>query len=216
MTATTATTVTLSAIFGLSWAIPNGPDLTDVAPLPSFAIGLSMAFVMLAIPAYAWGWMVARIAHKPTWPIIRTTLRVSLPTFAVVGIAVDLSQIFIDSVMQWHHLAVHGLFALSFAVGMAAFTGIVVWRVARVICRDTNEPASGSASARIGVHVAMATGSGVIAGALIALPLDWAVVVGMGRQMLSPLYLVLATGTSVGGFVFGHWLTRAHEQPQPT
>jgi hypothetical protein len=47
---------------------------------------------------------------------------------------------------------------------------------------------------------------GVIAGALLALPLDWAVVGGMGRRMLAPLYLVLATGTCAGGFVFGRLL----------
>lgn len=203
--ATTAAAVTLSAIFIFSF-LSRLVDMTNVAPLPSIALGLSMAFVVLAPPAAGWGWVVAQVADQAAWPIIRTTIRVALPTFAVVGIAVDFSQFFIGYVWQWHHLAVHGLFALSFAVGMAAFLGIVTWRVARVIAGNTNAPGTNLNPRHLALHVALATGLGVMAGALLALPLDWAVVRGMGRQMLAPLYLVLATGTCAGGVVFGRWL----------
>lgn len=214
MAAATGTAVTLTAVFEFSWAIPNGPDLTNVAPLPSIVIGLSMALVVLALPAAGWGWTVSQVAHEPAWPIIRTTLRVALPTFAVVGIGVDFSQFFIGYVWRWHHLAVHGLFALSFAVGMAAFLGMVTWRVARVITQNTDAPGTSLSSTHLALHVALATGLGVIAGALLALPLDWAVVRGMGGQMLAPLYLVLATGTCAGGFVFGRWLALFDETHQ--
>lgn len=201
VSAATAAAVTLPAILMFSW-LAQSVDMTNVAMLPSIAIGLSMAFVVLAIPATAWAWIVAQVGNQPARPIIRTTLRVALPTFAVVGIAVDLSQFFIDYVWLWHRLAVHGLFALSFAVGMAVFLGIVTWRVTRVMTQ-VDEPASVLNPGRISQRVALATGLGVVAGALIALPLDWAVVAGMGRQMLAPLYLVLATGTCAGGFAFG-------------
>lgn len=206
--ATTAAAVTLSAIFIFSF-LSQLVDMTNVAPLPSIALGLSMAFVVLAPPAAGWGWVVAQVADQAAWPIIRTTIRVALPTFAVVGIAVDFSQFFIGYVWQWHRLAVHGLFALSFAAGMAAFLGIVTWRVARVIAGDTDETEATSCPGRVGQCVAISTGLGVIAGAVLALPVDWAVVGGMGRQMLTPLYLVLATGTCAGGVVFGRWLAQS-------
>ncbi len=212
---TTAAAAALPSILMFSW-LSELVDMTNVAPLPSIAIGLSMAFVVLALPAAGWGWVVARMANQPAWPIIRTTLRVALPTFAVVGIAVDFSQFFIDYVWRWHRLAVHGLFALSFAVGMAIFLGMVTWRIARVITQNTGEAGSGPTPRRIGLRVTLATGLGVIAGALLALPLGWAVVGGMGRQMLAPLYLVLATGTCAGGVVFGRWLAHFHETRQRT
>lgn len=203
---TTTAVVTLTAIFMFSW-LSQFVDMTNVAPLPSIAIGLSMAFIVLAMPATGWGWTVARVAGQPAWPIIRTTIRVALPTFAVVGIVVDFSQFFIDYVWHWHRLAVHGLFAISFAVGMAVFLGVVTWRVARVIIKDGGNGTVPTPQ-RIGQRVALSTAAGVIAGAVLALPLDWAVVTGMGRRMLAPLYLVLAIGTFAGGFVFGQWLAR--------
>lgn len=208
--ATTAAAATLPSILMFSW-LSQLVDMTNVAPLPSIALGLSLAFVVLAPPAAGWGWVVAHVADQAAWPIIRTTLRVALPTFAVVGIAVDFSQFFIDYVWQLHHLAVHGLFALSFAVGMPAFLGVVTWRIARIITQNTNAPGTKVNAGHLALHVALATGVGVIAGALLALPLDWVVVRGMGRRMLAPLYLVLATGTCAGGFVFGRWLTHFHE-----
>lgn len=210
--ATTTAAATLSPMLIFSW-LSQFVDMTNVEPLPSITIGLSIAIVVLAIPALGWGWTVARVAHEPAGPIIRTTLRVALPTFAVVGIAVDLSQLLIDYVWRWHRLAVHGLFAFSFAVAMAVFMGIVIWRVARVMLRRTNRPATDLTAVRIGLQVATATGLGVIAGALLALPLDWAVVDGMGRRMLAPLYLVLATGTCAGGLTFGRWLAHFDETP---
>lgn len=206
MATATCAAVTLTAMFGFSWALPNGPDMTNVSPLASIVIGLSMAFVVLAIPAAGWGWVVAQVADQAAWPIIRTTIRVALPVFAVVGIAVDFSQFFIDYVWKWHRLAVHGLFALSFAVGMAVFLGMVTWRVARVMTRNTQGAGYDVTPGGVGRRVALATGLGVIVGALLALPFNWAVVGGMGRQMLAPLYLVLATGTCAGGSVFGAWL----------
>ncbi|HEX6222643.1 MAG TPA: hypothetical protein VF115_16255 [Acidimicrobiia bacterium] len=205
--ATTAAAATLPSILMFSW-LSQLVDMTNVAPLPSIAIGLSMAFVVLALPAAGWGWVVAQVADQAAWPIIRTTLRVAPPTFAVVGVAVDFSQFFIDYVWRWHRLAVHGLFALSFAVGMAIFLGMVTWRVARVLTPNTEEARSHPIPGRVGKRVALATGLGVIVGAVLSLPLGWAVVGGMGRQMLAPLYLVLATATCTGGFVFGRSLAQ--------
>ena len=209
--AVTCMTVTLTAMFGFSWAIPNGPDMTNLGPLPSIAIGLSMAFPVLSLPAMGWAWTVGQLANEPSRPIIFTTLRVALPMFAVVGIAVDLSQLFIDHIWQWHDLAVHALFALAFAAGMAVFLGVVTWRVAPVVTQHSNGPVATSNPGSIGLNVGWATALGVVAGALLALPLDWAVVRGMGREMLAPLYLVLATGTFAGGFQFGRSLShRTH------
>jgi hypothetical protein len=45
-----------------------------------------MAFVVVSLPAMGWAWTVGKFANEPLRPIILTTLRVALPTFAVVGL----------------------------------------------------------------------------------------------------------------------------------
>jgi len=212
---TTAAAVTFPAVFMFSWFVPAVGRI-DVPLAMRVVIGLSIALVALAGPAAVWSATVARVAGRVAWPVTRTTLRVALPMLVLVGLAVDSSQFLTNHIRRWHRLAVHGLFALAFAIGMAAFLGVVSWRVARVIPSPADAPGSVPTAAAVGRRVATATGLGVVAGAILALPLGWAVVVGMGHRMLEPLYLVLATGTLSGGLVLGGHLAGRAVRVAPT
>lgn len=180
-------------------------DVVDLADLPTWVavlLGVTMLCALLAGPAVAWGWGVARIAGAPARPVIRVALRTGVLLAIPVGIGIDLTQLLIDVVWRSHPLAVHGVFAAAFAAGLALFLGRVSSRTARVL-------PSGPAPGRAGRVVAAATAVGALAGALLAVPLDWAVVVGMGRRMLLPLYLVLVTGSGAGGAALGAMVAHA-------
>lgn len=171
-------------------------DLASAPTWVSVLVGAALMLALLALPAVAWGWTVARLAGAPPRPVVRATVRMGLLLAVPVGLGVDLSQLLIDVVWQWHRLAVHVVFTVAFALGLAVFLGRVS---RRVVMEVPNGPPPGPT----GWSVAAATAAGVVLGAVVAIPLDWAVVVAMGRRMLQPLFLVLVTGMAAGGATLG-------------
>ncbi len=200
---TTAVTLPLWVAFTV---LSDVVDLSGTSIWLSVLLGVSLLVALLAGPAAAWGWGMARLAGAPARPVIRVALRTGLGLAILVGIGVDLSQLLIDTVWRSHRLAVHGLFAAAFAIGMAVFLGRVAARTAGVL---PDGPPTGTT----GRVVAAATALGVLLGALVAIPLDWVVVVGMGPRMLLPLYLVLVTGSAAGGAALGALVGRASTRP---
>jgi hypothetical protein len=188
----------------LSWlfvAIDLGGHPTWI----SVGLGVTMMAALLALPAAAWGATVAYVVGVDGAPVVRRAIRTGVLTAIPVGIGIDLSQLFIDMVWTWGRLAVHTLFALAFAGGLAVFLGVVTSRVLRiVVAQDADVRAPPGVSGA----VALATALGVALGAAAAIPMDWVVVPFMGRRMLLPLYLVVATGMATGGATFGWHLAR--------
>jgi hypothetical protein len=194
ITTAAAITLPLVALLAGPWA-----RLPSTVTPGLVAYRAAVAHLVLAGVAVLWGVGVVRVVRpapdRPSRVLLaaaRTGVLLALPT----AFAIDVTQLLLGVVDPWHRRAVHGLFTLAFAGGLAAFLGIVSWRVARALTRDGRDPAR---LAGVGRRVALATAAGVVAGSALALAIDWPVHRPMGREMLHPLYLVMVTGGAAGG-----------------
>jgi hypothetical protein len=183
-------------------------DMSSWPTWASLVVGLTAFATVLAAPAVAWGVIVADLSGTSRAAMARTSVRAGLLTALPVGIGVDLSQVFIDSVSPWHRLAVHALFTAAFAGGLALFIGVVAARVGALVERSrTGQPARTSGGGP--VRAAATTALGVVLASLLAVAVGWDVQPGMGRRMLQPLYLVVAGGALAGGWAMGRTLVPA-------
>lgn len=176
-------------------------------------VGLTALLLVLAAASAVWAAAVARSAATSSAPVITATMRTAIPLTLPVAVGIDLTQLLLTTVGPWHRLAVHVLFGVAFATGLAVFLAVVCREVWLAVERVGGEPECRASAARVGRRVALASAVGVAVCAVVAVPLGWTVVRGMGMRMLWPLYLVVGGAGGGGGAVFG-WALAARPRSQ--